>query len=96
MAAQLLMLTALIGPTAHARMQAQTLGVGARWLSERRRAPWCGLQAQHFAPCARPQDDAVGAGGRLQRGEHAVRVDEAAVSHVGNAFLFDQMTEARR
>jgi hypothetical protein len=45
LAGELFKLTALIGLTAHPRMQAETVGVGAQWLSERRRAPWCVLQA---------------------------------------------------
>jgi hypothetical protein len=66
-------LTALIGLTAHPRMQAETVGVGAQWLSERRRAPWCVLQAQYFAPGARRQGDVVGTEGCLQWGEHVMK-----------------------
>lgn len=53
-AGELLKLTALIGLTAPPRMQAEIVGVCAQRLYERRRAPWGILQAQHFAPCARP------------------------------------------
>lgn len=48
-AAQVLKLAALLGGTAHPRVQAEAVGVGAQWLCDRRGAARCVLQAQHFA-----------------------------------------------
>ena len=47
-AAQVLKLAALLGLTAHPRMQAEAVGVGAQGLGHWCGAPRCVLQAQHF------------------------------------------------
>ena len=88
----MLKLAALLGGTAHPRVQAEAVGVGAQWLCHRRGAARCVLQAQHFASRPRPERDAVGAGGRLQRCEHVFRInDSVRVRHISHALFFDQV-----
>ena len=50
--------------------------IGAQFIRDRRRAARRIVQAQHFAPRARPERDAVGAGCRLQGRQQVLRIDD--------------------
>jgi hypothetical protein len=52
-----------------------------------------GLQAQYFLPGPGPQRNAVGARGRLQARERAIRIDLAQLTH---PLFFDQIALARQ
>ena len=48
----------------------------------------CGAQAKHLMSGARPQRDAIGARGRMQRRERVIGIDVGQVTH---ALLLDKM-----
>jgi len=82
-----------ISATAYCRMQAKTVRVDAARLRGVARSAGDGLQAQYFLPCVWPQRNAIGAGGRLQGRERAIRLGLGQVAH---ALLFDEVAGARQ
>src|SRR3954447_1457404 len=85
-AAQAFEFLALMSATAYCRMQAETVRVDAARLLGVGRPAGDGLQAQYLLPCGWPQRNAIGAGGRLQGRERAIRL---GLRQVGYALLFD-------
>ena len=73
-------------------MQPETVGVGAQFICDRRRAARRIVQAQHFASRAWPERDAVGAGCGLQGRQYVFRIHDAVrIRHIGYALFFDKM-----
>ena len=92
-AAQAFELLALVGATAYCRVYAKGVRVGAQYVRRLRGPAGQRLSAQHLVPCAWPECDAVGAGGRLQGRERAVCSD---LTQVARPLFFDQIALARQ
>ena len=90
-AAQLFQRLALVGAAAHGGVQAETLNVGAHILLGVRIPGHEALQCQHLLSGSRAEGDAIIAGYRLQRPEHAglVRIT-VGVGQECLALLFDR------
>ena len=89
-AAQAFEFLALMRATAYPGMQAEAVRISAQGHRISFVPARYGSQAQHLLSRARPQRDAIGAGGGLQGRERVIGID---VGHVGHALLFDQIAQ---
>ena len=80
---------------AHARVQAEAVGVGAEFTWTMRLAQ-CPLahECEHLAPRPWPGCDAPGAGGCLQRRHHFIRIEAVAARQIRDAVFLDQVAQA--
>ena len=76
-----------MGRTAHRRVQAEAMRIGAQGWCGRLTSAGDGLQAQHLLSRAWPQGNAVGARGRLQGRERLIGLDAGQITH---ALLLDE------
>ncbi len=86
-------LMTLVDGEPHFGMEAKALLVDTALRRERRHSVRDALQGEYFLPGARPECDAVGAGGRLQGGQGAFGI---GIGYIGHALLLNQIAFARQ